>query len=183
MGKLRILLIAAFLFLIFYHKPILRMYFILDHQQQIVNYSQQSKLNPALISATVFAESGFNPVAQSHKGAIGLMQVMPATGEWVAGQMMWKDFRVNDLHDPDKNLQIGIWYLAYLKRSFNQNDYLALASYNAGSRYVLEWVEQGVWNGDMVKVEQIPFPETKNYVLKVLFLKKVYQYLYPELCS
>lgn len=181
MGKPRIIWIAAFLLIIFFHKPLLRTYFVLEHRELIINYSRVHQMNPALVSALVFVESGFNPMAQSHKGAVGLMQIMPTTGQWVARQLMWQNYSSVDLHDPEKNLQIGIWYLAYLKRFFNQNDNLALASYNAGSSYVRNWMERGVWNGEMVKIEQIPFPETKKYVLKVLMLKKVYLYLYPEL--
>jgi soluble lytic murein transglycosylase len=182
-GKPRVLLFVAILLLLFLHKPLLRNYFILEQRELIIDYSRIHQLNPALVSAMVFVESGFNPEAESHKGAVGLMQVMPATGQWVAQQLVWRDFTVTDLKDPAKNLRIGIWYLAYLKRNFRQNDNLALASYNAGSSYVSSWIERGVWNGDMVKVEQIPFPETKKYLIKVAVLKKVYRYLYPELDS
>jgi soluble lytic murein transglycosylase len=180
-GKFRkiciVLLIAAVLF----HRPLLKKYFILDYRQTIIDFSRDHRMNPALVSAIVFTESGFNPAAESHKGAVGLMQIMPATGQWVAEQMMLRNFTLSELTDPDINLKIGIWYLAYLKQYFHENDYLALASYNAGHRYVSGWVENGIWNGDTVKIEQIPFPETKKYVLKVLLLKKVYGYLYPEL--
>lgn len=167
--------------LAFFHKPILRAFFILDYREKIIAYSRENGINPAMISAIVFTESRFDSVAKSHKGALGLMQIMPATGKWVAEQMGWKDFSPNDLLNPERNLKAGTWYLAYLWRLFNQNENLALASYNAGSSYVLKWVQEGVWYGDLIKLEQIPFPETKKYLLKIVFFKNIYRYLYPEL--
>jgi soluble lytic murein transglycosylase len=163
------------------HKPILKSYFILNYQPQIIAYSKNNQLNPALVSAIIFVESRFNAKAKSKKGALGLMQIMPATGKWVAGQLEWRHFSRRDLLDPQKNLEVGSWYLAYLKRYFNENESLALASYNAGHRYVSKWLADRVWNGDMVKVERIPFPETKEYVLRINYLKWIYHYLYPNL--
>ena len=165
------------------HKPILRILFVLDYGSQIAVYSRMNQVNPAMIGAIIFVESRFNTEARSHKGALGLMQIMPQTGVWVADQLMWKGFSSRDLLDPDKNLKIGIWYIAYLKRQYKQNDYLALASYNAGSKYVSKWLETGIWDGDSVKVDQIPFQETKRYLIKIMILKKIYHYLYPEYLS
>jgi soluble lytic murein transglycosylase len=172
-------LIVLILFLL--HKPIMQTYFILEYKSQILACSKNNNLNPALVSAIVFVESRFDAVAESHKGALGLMQIMPATGRWVAEQLKWKQFSHLDLLDPQKNLEVGVWYLAYLKHYFNDNESLALASYNAGHSNVSKWVENQVWDGDVVKLEKIPFPETKNYVFRINFLKRVYQYLYPDL--
>jgi soluble lytic murein transglycosylase len=176
-GWFFLLILALFLM----HKPILQSYFILDYKPQIIAYSKNNNLNPALVSAIVFVESHFNAAAESRKGALGLMQIMPTTGEWVAKQLEWKQFSHRDLLDPQKNLEVGVWYLAYLKHYFNENESLALASYNAGHRYVSEWIENQVWDGDVVKLEKIPFPETKNYVFRINFFKKVYKYLYSDL--
>jgi soluble lytic murein transglycosylase len=169
------------LLLIIAHKPVLQSYFILDYKPQIMAYSKNNNLNPALISAVIFTESRFNARAQSHKGALGLMQVMPSTGKWVARQLEWDRFSNRDLLIPEKNLEVGVWYLAYLKRYFNYNESLALASYNAGHRYVSQWLEERVWDGDLITSEKIPFRETKDYVLRINFYKKIYQYLYPDL--
>jgi peptidoglycan lytic transglycosylase len=177
-------LFLLILFLVMlWHKPILKIYFVLNYGDQITAYSRANGVSSAMISAIVFTESRFNTEARSHKGALGLMQIMPSTGEWVAHQMDWKSFSKSDLLEPGKNLAVGIWYLAYLKRNFNHNEYLALASYNAGSRYVSEWLADGTWDGDKIKIEQIPFPETKKYVMRILFLRKIYHYLYPELLT
>ena len=114
-----VLLITLVIFLM--HKPILQVYFILDYKPQILAYSKNNNLNPALVCAIVFAESRFNATAESHKGALGLMQIMPNTGKWVAEQLEWKQFSHRDLLDPQKNLEVGVWYLAYLKHYFNEN--------------------------------------------------------------
>jgi soluble lytic murein transglycosylase len=174
-------LFLSALLLIIAHKPVLQSYFILDYKPQIMAYSKNNDLNPALISAIIFTESRFNARAQSQKGALGLMQVMPSTGKWVARQLEWDRFSNQDLLIPEKNLEVGVWYLAYLKRYFNYNESLALASYNAGHRYVSQWLEERVWDGDLITSEKIPFRETKDYVLRINFYKKIYQYLYPDL--
>ncbi len=174
-------ILLLLIFMILWHRPILKVFFVLKYQTEIVRFSQSNKLNPSLVGAMVFAESGFNPKAVSHKGAIGLMQIMPNTGEWIAQELGEKGYSSEELLNPEKNLRIGTWYLAYLKRLYKDNDYLALASYNAGHRNVSRWVREGTWSGDSVKIEQIPFPETKKYLIKILFYRKVYNYLYPEL--
>lgn len=170
-------------FIILWHKPILRIFFVLEYSNQIAVYSRMNQVNPAMISAIIFVESRFNPKAKSHKGALGLMQIMPQTGAWVAEKLLWKDFSKQDLLDPDKNLKAGIWYLAYLKRQYKQNDYLALAAYNAGSRYVSEWLEADIWDGDKVKLDQIPFQETRKYLIRIMIIRRIYRYLYPEILS
>lgn len=179
--RILVILIMAVLFL--GHKPILKAFFVLEYKEYIANYCRQYQVNPTMVSALVFTESHFDTGAESHKGALGLMQIMPSTGDWVAEKLMWPNFSSLDLLDPEKNLMAGIWYIAYLKQLFNHNEYLALASYNAGSRYVSEWVANGTWDGNVIKIEQIPFQETKKYVLKILVVQRIYGYLYPELLS
>lgn len=169
------------MFIILWHKPILKVFFVMKYQTEIVNFSHYHKLDPTLVGSMVFVESGYNPKVVSHKGAMGLMQIMPKTGQWIAKELGETTYTAEDLLDPVKNLKVGTWYLAYLKRIYNGNDYLALASYNAGHGNVSQWVREGIWKGDSVKIEQIPFPETKKYLIKVLFYRKVYAYLYPEL--
>lgn len=168
-------------FIIFWHKPILKVFFVIKYQTEIINYSNIHKLNPSLVGAMVFVESGYNPKVISRKGAMGLMQIMPNTGQWVAQELGEANYSEEDLLDPIKNLRVGTWYLAYLKRLYNGNEYLALASYNAGHGNVSQWVREGIWSGDSVKLEQIPFPETKKYLIKILLFRKFYSYLYPEL--
>ncbi len=169
------------MFIILWHKPILKVFFVMKYQAEIVNLSNAHKLNPSLVGAMVFVESRYNPKVVSHKGAMGLMQIMPNTGRWVAKELGEPNHTGEDLLDPIKNLRVGTWYLAYLKRLYSGNEYLALASYNAGHGNVSQWVREEIWSGDPVKIEQIPFPETKKYLIKILLYRKAYSYLYPEL--
>lgn len=164
-----------------FHKPISKILFVLEYQESIVTMSRTYSINPHLLSAVIFVESRFNAQAQSAKGALGLMQLMPATGEWVAQQLGWPAYHRDDLLDPRKNIQLGTWYLHYLKQYFSNDETLALASYNAGHRYVQEWVDAKVWDGDLVKLESIPFQETKKYLFQIHLIRKIYRYLYPEL--
>lgn len=168
-------------FMILWNKPILKIFFVMRYQAEIIKFSQTHQLNPALVGAMVFVESRFDPRVVSHKGAMGLMQVMPNTGQWIAKELGKSNYAAEDLLDPVENLRVGTWYLAYLKRLFKGNDYLALASYNAGHGNVTQWIREGIWSGDSAKIEQIPFPETRKYLIKILLYRRVYSYLYPEL--
>lgn len=175
------LVLLLIIFTVIWHKPILRIYFVLDFKEKIIAASNQKQVDPALISAIVFVESRFNPKAQSSKGALGLMQVMPQTGKWVAEKIALPDFTDHNLLNPNLNIDIGIWYFRYLIDHFNQNEALALAAYNAGMGYVERWIQSKLWDGNLVQLEKIPFPETRKYLFRIYFLKKVYRYLYPEL--
>ena len=151
------------------------------YAEYVEKEAKECHLEPALVYAVIKQESGFDPKCVSNAGAIGLMQIMPDTGEWAAKELGTNKFSTQDLLEPEKNLRIGTWYLNYLKRYFNGNDYLALASYNAGHRNVSRWIREGIWSGDSVKIEQIPFPETKKYLIKIILYRRIYSYLYPEL--
>jgi soluble lytic murein transglycosylase-like protein len=107
-----------------------------------------------LIKAVVRAESAFDPMAVSHKGAVGLMQLMPATAT---------RFGVTDSTNPKQNIFAGTRYLRYLLNIFNQNTAWALAGYNAGETRVREY-------GGIP-----PYKETENYVQKVLAFYAQYQ--------
>ncbi|ULA68231.1 MAG: Putative murein lytic transglycosylase YjbJ [Nitrospira sp.] len=113
----------------------------------IARHSRAHRLHPALIRAVIKTESDFDPLAVSHAGAIGLMQLMPQTA-------MRLDVR--DSYNPDDNIGGGTKYLRQLLDRFNGNLPLALAAYNAGEHAVERY--QGL----------PPIPETRQYVLKVL---------------
>ena len=110
-------------------------------------------IDPALIKAVMHAESGFNPHAVSHKGASGLMQLMPATA---------KRFGARDIFDPRENVRAGALFLKYLLKKFDNNHRLVLAAYNAGENAVLRY--KGI----------PPYRETQGYVKKVLMFKGRY---------
>jgi len=134
------------------------------YQAGLATYAQEYNLNPLLVTALIRQESRFEPEIRSSVGATGLMQVMPATGSWIAAQMGVKNFQ---LTNPRDNLRFGVWYLDYTHRTYNNNSILAIASYNAGSGNVAKWVKQFGFGDPDVFIEQIPFAETRHYVKAV----------------
>jgi soluble lytic murein transglycosylase-like protein len=113
----------------------------------IQEHASRHALRPDLVRAVIQVESGFNPRARSNKGAMGLMQLMPATA---------RDFGVTDPYDPAQNIRAGTKYLRQLIDRYDGNEELALAAYNAGSGAVDRY-------GRAVP----PYRETRDYVKKV----------------
>lgn len=148
------------------------------YQEAIYTYALERDLDPYLIAGVIRTESKFISEARSPKGALGLMQIMPETGRWIAEQTNHKEFSAADLTDPDINIRFGSWYLASLKKEFAGNEVLILAAYNGGRGNVKQWMQRYGWSNDFVEIDQIPFKETKEYVEKVLYNKKRYQALY-----
>jgi soluble lytic murein transglycosylase-like protein len=122
------------------------------------------QLDPALLKAVMAAESGFNPTAVSPKGAIGLMQVLPATAERFGLQGDRKKTVEQKLTDPKTNIRLGARYLRFLRDMFPDQLQLMLASYNAGEGAVQKY------NNAIP-----PFPETRNYVKVVIQFYHLYQ--------
>lgn len=124
----------------------------------ISQVAKETQLNPALLHAVIAVESGYNPKARSHKGAMGLMQLMPDTA---------RRYGVANAWDPAENLRGGARYLKDLLGMFSNDLSLALAAYNAG-----EGAVERAGN-------RIPnFPETRSYVPKVLAHYELYRTSY-----
>lgn len=130
----------------------------------ILEKSEKYGLDPAFVTAIVCVESGFNPAARSNKGACGLMQIMPATAEWIAGKT-GVGYSPGDLFDAGINLEIGCAYLRYLSGRF-ADEKAVVAAYNAGEGNVKKWL-----NGS----GRIEFPEIAVYVGKVAAAENVYR--------
>ena len=144
----------------------------LEFEDNIARYSAEYELDSYLVCAVINAESNFNPDVESHKGAVGLMQIMPSTGEWVAGKIGIENYSESMLTDPDTNIRIGCWYLHYLDGLFDGNGDYVIAAYNAGQGNVQQWIESDA------ALEDIPYPETENYLKKVKTFYEIYQGLY-----
>ncbi|OUM97746.1 MAG: hypothetical protein BAA04_10875 [Firmicutes bacterium ZCTH02-B6] len=168
-----VMLLAAF-----WMKPMLRRLFPIPFAREIAAAAEANALDPFLVAALVRVESGFNPRAVSSRGARGLMQVMPDTGQWIAAQMGWTAFDPELLFDPELNLRMGTWYLRALLEQFDGRPAVALAAYNAGRTRVQEWLVQGRWDGREETLADIPFPETRNHVRRVLTTLDTYRWLY-----
>ncbi|MBD1821264.1 transglycosylase SLT domain-containing protein [Cyanobacteria bacterium FACHB-DQ100] len=133
--------------------------------ETIENWSQQRQLNPMLVTALIRQESRFEPDIKSSVGAVGLMQVMPETGEYIANNIKVKQFK---LADPETNIKFGTWYLDYTHLQYDNNSMLAVASYNAGPGAVAGWVSKAKSQDPDEFVEAIPYSETRGYVKSVL---------------
>lgn len=148
------------------------------YQGLVYHYALENELDPLLVAGVIRAESKFVPQARSPKGAVGLMQLMPETAEWIAVQTDYPDFTLDKLENPEVNIRFGTWYLASLQKEFKGNEVLMLAAYNGGRGNVKQWMQRYGWPMNFQAIDQIPFKETKEYVGRVLHDKKRYQDLY-----
>ena len=135
------------------------------------------ELEPSVILAVIMAESSFRQYAESHRGAQGLMQLMPATAEEIAVLMGMTDFQPEDVWRPEVNIAMGSFYLNRLKARYNGCLELALAAYNAGQGRVNSWLADPELSSDGVSLDRIPFPETYNYIRRVRRNIRVYDIL------
>ncbi|HTB22978.1 MAG TPA: lytic transglycosylase domain-containing protein [bacterium] len=139
--------------------------------------SGQTKVDPLLLAAIVRAESGFDPAAQSSRGALGLMQLMPATARQMAGELKFNYQDQDDLYTQDINLTLGAFYFARQLKTFHGNLVLALAAYNAGPAKVLTW-GLSTWGRDQDDlIAAIPLPATRSYVRHVLWYYRQFKKL------
>ncbi len=136
-------------------------------------------LDPALIAAVIYAESKFEP-RPSAAGAEGLMQILPETAYYLARLSGGVRFTAGDLASPRVNLAYGSYYLRYLLNHFDGNEMLALAAYNGGLTNVEAWVAQANAAGHALTPAAIPFPETREYVRRVLAAQQEYRATYAR---
>ncbi|MDI6710607.1 MAG: lytic transglycosylase domain-containing protein [Thermoanaerobacterales bacterium] len=181
MPRLWLILLVAILALVLNVERIGRHFYPFPYQEIVFRYAFQEDLDPFLLAAVIKTESNFRATARSRKGALGLMQVMPETGRWVAEETGEPPLLPDDLSDPETNIRLGTRYLGYLHTQFGDDPVLALAAYNAGRSNVIRWLEQARWTGELATLDQIPFPETRRYVRKVLFTQRVYRFLYRDI--
>jgi soluble lytic murein transglycosylase len=128
--------------------------------------AQAKHLDPALIAAVIYAETKFD-ARTSPTGALGLMQIEPATAEFLAHRSGGTTFRIADLAKPRVNISYGAYYLRYLLDQYGGNEMLALAAYNGGQTNVDNWLARAHAAGVAFSVAAIPFPQTRAYVTRV----------------
>ena len=133
-------------------------------------------IDPAWVLATIRMESAFRPRARSSAGALGLMQIMPATGRRIARAAGVRHRGNRTLLDPYQNIRLGAAYLRRLLDTMHGNPALASASYNAGPHRTERWLAAGEGLGPEVWVEFVPYTETRQYVKRVMEYRIVYQH-------
>lgn len=150
------------------------------HRDIIEKYAAQYGVDPLLVVAVIREESKFLPQSESHKGAKGLMQLMPSTAQSISESIGDKTYSDNDLLSPEKNIQYGTWYLASLQKVFSNNTTLVIAAYNGGRGHVQEWIKTGQIDPENLRQQDIPFKETQDYVGRVLISYQKYIRLYGK---
>jgi soluble lytic murein transglycosylase len=147
-----------------------RLRYPLRYEQIVRGHADNYGLEPQLVAAVIYQESKFDADAVSESGAVGLMQLLPATAQGIADRTGGSGWHERDLVDPELNIRYGSWYLRHLLDKY-EDERLALAAYNAGQTNVDRWREQGLG---------IQFTETRHYVERVQELKAMYARAYRE---
>jgi len=174
----RILFALILLLIIINLDHIGRFFYPFSHHDLIVRNAKKYNLDSCLLAAVIKTESNFNARALSDQGAMGLMQIMPETGKWVADQIGLKGYSADKLYDPETNILIGAWYLSSLNEEFGGNKVLVLAAYNGGSGNVKKWLQSEKLSGSQTDITFLPYPETRHFVRKVIRNHKIYSLLY-----
>lgn len=133
-------------------------------------------IDPAWVFSTIRMESAFRPRARSSAGALGLMQIMPATGQRIARPAGVRLRGNRTLLDPRKNIRVGAYYLRHLLDRMHGNPALASASYNAGPHRTERWLGAGGGLEPELWVEFVPYTETRQYMKRVMEYRIVYQH-------
>jgi soluble lytic murein transglycosylase len=151
----------------------------LRYSDVIRQQAGEKHLDPALIAGVIYAETKFEP-RDSAAGAVGLMQVMPQTALFLAHRSGAKTFTTADLENPQVNIAYGSYYLRYLLDEYHGKLTLALAAYNGGESNVDRWVARARADGQSLTAADIPFPETRAYVGRVIHAQKEYRQKYAD---
>ncbi len=173
------LLIFALIAWVYSFAPseLLRWLYPLHYEEAVASSSARHEVDPFLVCAVIEAESGWNANAESHRGATGLMQLMPETARDMVrkGLVDGASYDPENLSDPATNIEFGTAYLSYLLRYFNGSTERAVAAYNAGLSNVEDWVGEGG-----LLHNAITYPETQAYLVRVQNARSRYQELYAD---
>ena len=149
----------------------------LEYKEEILQVADNYVLERELLFAFVRTESGFDANATSIKGAVGLMQILPSTAEFIAKNRGIVEY---NLYDIKTNLDFGGYYIRYLMERFNGLTEVA-AAYNAGEGNVRSWLKNADYSSDGITLYKIPYSETERYVQKIYKSLESYRKLYGKL--
>jgi soluble lytic murein transglycosylase len=175
------LLLVGFIAILFMNSTFIgKKIYPIYYQKEIKESAEKHNIDPFLIAAMIRVETNYKYQLESSKGAVGLMQIMPDTANWIAENAGGQPLNAADLLKPDVNIFMGAWYMNWLSKHYNGNVVYAIAAYNAGQGNVNQWKNNGIWNGLEASVNDIPFGETRHYVQRVLYYFHKYQTLYSK---
>ena len=157
--------------------PMRQVLFPLVYWELIKKHANTYDLDPYVMAALINQESTFDPGVKSVANAWGLMQVVPSTGRQLARALGIPRFSTATLKQPETNIRLGMLYFSRLVRQFGGTHY-ALASYNAGTSRVIRWKGERPNLDEDEFIDDIPFPETQNYVKRILGTAEDYRMLY-----
>jgi len=142
-------------------------------------YSEEYNVPEYVIFAVIKTESGFDRYAESSAGALGLMQMMPSTFEWLTGpEHLSEGLESSALFEPEVAIRYGAYYLNYLYKKFDYSWDNTFAAYNGGEGNVAKWLASEEYSDGKGNLTDIPFEETKKYVKKVNENIETYKKLY-----
>ena len=172
-----ILLLIVFAITAFYIIPqTKKQFYPREYSKYVEQYSKEYNVPEPLIYAVILTESSFDANAKSSVGAIGLMQIMPETFEWLSRHIDKPEIS-EKISNPEINIKYGTFYLSYLYERF-ENWETVIAAYNAGHGRVSGWLKDTRYSADGKTLKNIPLDETKNYVNKVVEAYNEYQKIY-----
>ena len=154
----------------------------IKYESYVEKYAEEFNVDVCLVYGIMRTESSFDPNVVSNAGAIGLMQIMPETFEWL--QNYRADFepdklmKSDKLYDPKINIEYGTYFISYLLDRYGGDTTLAVCAYNAGYGNVDSWIADGTIPDGNVTPESVPFEETSNYLSRVTESMEVYRELY-----
>ena len=147
------------------------------YEDAIRERALEYEIDPLLVLAMIREESRFNSWNESVAGARGLMQIIFSTGEWIAQKLNIEDFNDEMLFSPEMNINLGCWYIDYLKERFSNDSILVISGYNAGPGTTSKWLEQYDRSDLDNFVENVPYSETREHIKKVMKSYQMYKRL------
>lgn len=152
-----------------------KLFYPVCYIDEVKVYSKKYEIDPYLVLAIINTESGFDRLATSNRGAVGLMQIMPSTAEAIASDLDFVGFKTEDLYNPNVNIEFGCYYVLYLSDKFDSIEKVLFA-YNAGEGTLQRFLNDN--NGEFL-VNNIQINETRNFIYKV---EKAYNH-YKRWCK
>ncbi len=151
------------------------------YREELLAASEEFEIDPCMLAALVQVESSFQADAVSNVGAIGLMQIMPETGEWLSGKIeLEQEYATELLYDPGINLRLGSWYLSFLLNRYDGRWQEALTAYIAGQGQVDKWLKDPELSKNGKTLDVIPGQDVKEYAAKVMRFHESYKEAYPD---
>jgi len=159
-------------------QPLLTTYYPLrmplGYEEYVLQYATEYRLPPAFVFAVILNESAYQPEVVSPAFAIGLMQILPQTGEQIA-TALGETYHEDSLYDPETNIRYGCWYLRHLLDQLGEDPAYAIAAYNAGPKAVGKWLRKKKDEPQEIFIAEIPYQETNRYVRKVMTAYRKYE--------